>query len=69
MKVVAHAESHMILGAMLMCEHATDMISQIAQAMANQMTAEQLLLAMRPHPTFEEALSEALEDLVAKLNK
>jgi dihydrolipoamide dehydrogenase len=52
-----------------MCEHATDMISQVAQAIANDMTAEQLLLAMRPHPTFEEVLSEALEDLVEKLNK
>ena len=36
--------------------------------MANRMTAEQLLLAMRPHPTFEEALAEALQDLTAKLN-
>ena len=68
MKVVAHAETHEILGAQLMCEHSTDMISQISQAMANHQTAEQLLLAMRPHPTFEEALSEALEDLCRKLN-
>ena len=69
MKVVANAETHEIVGAQLMCEHATDMISQIAQAIVNKMTAQQLLLAMRPHPTFEEVLSEALEDLVAKLNK
>ena len=67
MKVVAHAETHEVLGAQLMCEHSTDMISQISQAMVNHMTAEQLLLAMRPHPTFEEALSEALEDLCKKL--
>lgn len=44
------------------------MISQLSQAIANHMTAEQLLRAMRPHPTFEEALTEALEDLVNKLN-
>lgn len=69
MKVVAHAETHRLLGAQLMCEHATDMISQLAQAIANEMTAEQLLLAMRPHPTFEECLTEALEDLAEKLNK
>lgn len=67
MKVVAHAETHELLGAQLMCEHSTDMISQISQAMANHQTAEQLLLAMRPHPTFEEALSEALQDLCRKL--
>lgn len=69
MKVVAHAETREILGAQFMCEHSTDMISQICQAMANRMTADQLLLAMRPHPTFEEALTEALQDLVTKLDK
>ena len=69
MKVVAHADTHKVLGAQLMCEHATDMISQVAQAIANGMTAQQLLLAMRPHPTFEEVLSEALEELVSKLEK
>jgi dihydrolipoamide dehydrogenase len=69
MKVVAHAESGEILGAQLMCCNSTDMISQIAEAMANHMTVKQLLLAMRPHPTFEEALTEALEDLEAKLEK
>ncbi len=66
MKVVAHAETLEILGAQLMCTSATDMISQISQAMANHLTAEQLLRAMRPHPTYEEALTEALENLVAK---
>ena len=67
MKVLSHAQTHEILGAQLMCEHATDMISQISSAIANHMTAEQLLKAMRPHPTFEETLSEALSDLVNHL--
>ena len=67
MKVVAHAQTGVLLGAQLMCEHATDMIGQLSQAIANGMTARQLLAAMRPHPTFEEALGEALEELVAKL--
>lgn len=69
MKFVAHAETCEILGAQLMCEHSTDMISQISQAMANHLTVAQLLLAMRPHPTFEEAMTEALEDLQNKLAK
>ena len=67
MKIVARAEDHQIVGAQLMCHNSTDMISQISQAIANHMTAEQLLMAMRPHPTFEEAMSEALEDLMRKL--
>ncbi len=69
MKVVARADNGQIIGAQLMCLGSTDMISQISEAMANHMTAQQLLLAMRPHPTFEEALTEALTDLVNKLNK
>jgi dihydrolipoamide dehydrogenase len=32
------------------------------------MTPDQLLTAMRPHPTFEEAMTDALEDLKKKLN-
>lgn len=68
MKVVANAETREIVGAQLMCEHSTDMISQIAEAMANHLTVDQLLLAMRPHPTYEEALTEALEDLQNKLS-
>lgn len=69
MKLIARADNHCILGAQLMCEHSTDMISEIAQAMANRMTAEQLTQAMRPHPTFEEAMTEALNDLIEKLNR
>ncbi len=67
MKIVADGDSGAIIGAQLMCTNSTDMISQLAQAIANRMTPAQLLLAMRPHPTFEEALTEALEDLAAKL--
>ena len=69
MKVLAHSDTGEILGAQLMCLGAPDMISQISEAIANHMTPRQLLLAMRPHPTFEEALSEALEDLASKLER
>ncbi len=69
MKIVAHGETGEILGASLMCLSSTDMISEIAEAMANHLTAEDLLKAMRPHPTFEEAMTEALEDLCRKLAK
>ena len=67
MKFVAHAETRELLGAQLMCEHASDMIGGISQALANHMTVDQFLLAMRPHPSFEEAMTAALKDLVQKL--
>jgi len=69
MKLVANADTGVLLGAVLMCERATDMISELSEAIANKLTANQLLIAMRPHPTFEEALTDALDDLVGKLNK
>lgn len=66
-KIVADAESDVVLGAQLMCERATDMISQLTTAVANGLTAEQLLAVVRPHPTFEEGIGEALDDLADKL--
>ena len=50
-----------------MCEHSSDMIGGVSQALANHMTVDQFLLAMRPHPSFEEAMTAALEDLAQKL--
>ena len=67
MKIVAHAETHEILGASLMCQHASDMISQISAALVNHQTAEELRRVMRPHPSFEEAMTEALDALASKL--
>ena len=67
MKLVAHAETRELVGAQLMCEHASDMIGGVAQALANHLTAEQFCRAMRPHPSFEEAMTAALEDLCEKL--
>ena len=66
-KIVADAESGVVLGAQLMCERATDMISQLTTAVANGLTAEQLLAVVRPHPTVEEGIGEALDDLADKL--
>ena len=67
MKLVAHAETRELIGAQLMCEHASDMIGGAAQALANHLTAEQFCRAMRPHPSFEEAMTAALEDLCERL--
>ena len=67
MKIVAHAETHELIDVQLMCEHASDMIGGVAQALANHLTAEQFCRAMRPHPSFEEAMTAALEDLCERL--
>lgn len=67
MKLVARTDTHELIGAQLMCQHASDMISQLSTAMVNRLTVEQLLTVMRPHPSFEEALGEAMENLASKL--
>ena len=67
MKLVARTDTHELIGAQLMCQHASDMISQISATMVNHQTAEELRRVMRPHPSFEEAMTEALERLAEKL--
>ena len=67
MKLVGRTDTREIIVAQLMCQHASDMISQISTAMVNHLTAEQLLSVMRPHPSFEEAMAEAVENLISKL--
>lgn len=62
-KVVADKDSHVILGAQMMCARATDMIGEFVTAITNQMTVSQLLKGMRAHPTYNEGIGEALEEL------
>lgn len=62
-KVVANKESHVILGAQMMCARATDMIGEFVTAITNKMTVSQLLKGMRAHPTYNEGIGEALEEL------
>ena len=59
-KVVADRDSHRILGAQMMCARATDMISQFAVAIANELTLEDMAKVIFPHPTFSEGILEAV---------
>ncbi|MEA4989012.1 MAG: FAD-dependent oxidoreductase, partial [Anaerovorax sp.] len=59
-KVVYLAETGVIVGAQMMCERATDLISELATAVANQLTVEQLASVIRPHPTFCEGIGLAI---------
>ena len=56
----------MLLGAHLLCERATDMIGELTLAIAHGLTREDLLQAIRPHPTFCESVTEALDSLAGK---
>lgn len=62
-KIVVEAETNVIIGAQMMCARATDMIGELVTAVVNRMTAEQLIKGMRAHPTYNEGVAEALEDV------
>ena len=54
-----------ILGAQLMCSRATDIVAELATAIVNGLTCAQLAGVIRPHPTFCEGVTEAVEDVHA----
>lgn len=61
-KILFAKDSDVLLGAQMMCPRATDMIGELATALANGLTSKQLMYAMRAHPTFNEAISCAVEN-------
>lgn len=63
-KVVVDKPTQKILGAQMMCARATDMISEFTTAIANGLTLEEMLIGMRPHPTYNEGITEALESVL-----
>ena len=64
-RVLAHQETDVILGAQLMCSRATDIVAELATAIVNGLTCAQLAGVIRPHPTFCEGVTEAVEDVHA----
>lgn len=61
-RLIFEAYSNTIVGAQMVCPRATDMIGEMATAIANGLTAEQMSRAMRAHPTYSEGISAAIED-------
>lgn len=65
-KLVFEHSTMTLLGAQLMCSRATDLIGELCTAVTNQLTAFQLIRAIKPHPTLCEAIHEAVEDALAR---
>ena len=59
-KLVFDAESEKLIGAQLMCGRATDMIGELVTAISAGLTKTQMALALHPHPTFCEGITEAV---------
>ena len=60
-KLIAEAKFGEILGALVIGQHAADVIQEVALAMKNELTVEELAATIHPHPTFAEAVLEAAE--------
>ena len=60
LRIVCEKSTGKILGAQMMCARATDMIGEFSAAIVAGITAGEIAPAIRPHPTFNEAVGEAL---------
>jgi len=60
-KLIAETEYGEILGAAVVGQHAADVIQELALAMANELTVEEVAHTIHPHPTFVESVHEAAE--------
>ena len=61
-RLIFEAYNNTIVGAQIICPRATDMIGEMTTAIANGLTAKQLSMAMRAHPTYSEGIGAAIED-------
>ena len=66
-KVTADQQTGRILGVLMYCHRATDLIQEAAAAIAAQMTVKDLLAVIHGHPTFAEVFENALEAAEKKL--
>lgn len=60
-KLFTDPKTSEIFGAVIIGHHATDIIQEIAVAMRNELTVEEIVNTIHPHPTFVEAIAEAAE--------
>jgi len=62
-KVVADAQTDLVLGIGIVGPHATDIIAEGVLAVRHGLTAAQVAEAMHAHPTLPEAVGEAMHDV------
>ena len=59
-KVICEPKYGEIVGVHMYCIHATDMIAEAVTAMELESTAEEVAMAIHPHPTVSEIMHEAM---------
>lgn len=68
-KVVADRKNNRIIGAQIMCERASDIAGAFVVAINNKLTVKEFKKTVFPHPSFSEAIFDALNSLEEKINE
>ena len=55
-KIAAEKATGRVVGALLVCPHATDLIAELAVAVVNGLTLDDLIRTIHPHPTLSESI-------------
>jgi len=62
-KILADSKTDQILGAHIIGQNASNLISELAVAMEFKASSQDIALTMHPHPTLSEAICEAAKDV------
>lgn len=62
-KIVSDSGTGAVLGAHLIGPRATDLVAELALAMASEVTVDEIAATIHPHPTVSEAVMEAVHDV------
>lgn len=65
-KFIADAKYGRILGVHMVGPHVTDLITQTVQAIKNELTLDEVIATIHPHPTLSEQVQEAAMDVEGK---
>ncbi len=63
-KLVCDADSHVLLGAVMLGPEVSELLPELTLAAANQLTVEDILTNVHAHPTLSEIISDAAENLL-----
>lgn len=63
-KIIADAASGKVIGAHLVAPHATDIIGELAVAIANELTINEIGSVIHAHPTVSESIIESINNLI-----
>ncbi len=65
-KVIFDSKTNLLLGCHMVGDNVTEMIAEAVVVRQNNITAQQILASVHPHPTMSEAMMEAVEAAIGQ---